>query len=128
MSRDTIRARVAASTDGPWVESGRDVDHDRFVSEGKNPGSACGLGCEVEGPPEPMLRGQFDRHADAVFVAHARQDIPALLAVADAAAAICFGDLRDDFEDGQDIVLRWTGNRSDWQALRAALDALEALP
>lgn len=86
MSRDSIRARVAAATEGPWVESGRDVDHDRFVSEGKNPGSVCGLGCEVDGPPEPMLRGQFHKHADAAFIAHARQDIPALLRVAEAAA------------------------------------------
>lgn len=35
--------------------------------------------------------------------------------------AICFDDLRPDFEDGQDIVLRWVGNKADWERARAAL-------
>lgn len=116
MSRDSIRARVAAATEGPWVESGRDVDHDRFVSEGKNPGSVCGLGCEVDGPPEPMLRGQFHKHADAAFIAHARQDIPALLAVADAADRVLM-----THREG-----RWSP--VEFEALEVALAALEALP
>ena len=126
MSRESIRARVATATEGPWVESGRDVDHDRFVSEGKNPGSVCGLGCEVDGPPEPMLRGQFHRHADAAFIAHARQDIPALLVVADAAADVALGA---DRMHGH--AAGWDDGEAFYAALprlRSALAALEALP
>ena len=41
--------------------------------------------------------------------------------LAAAARAVCRMDLRDDFPDGGDIILRWEGNRADWQALRALL-------
>jgi len=64
-----LRALAEKATPGPWVESGRDVDHDRTVAEGRNPGDGCGLGCEVEGPPEAWLRGQFALHADAAYIA-----------------------------------------------------------
>jgi hypothetical protein len=40
----------------------------------------------------------------------------------EAALAVCFSDLRDGFQDGDDIVLRWFGNIADWQRLRAALE------
>ena len=40
----------------------------------------------------------------------------------EAALAVCFSDLRDGFQDGDDIVLRWSGNIADWQRLRAALE------
>src|SRR5690606_14600943 len=53
----------------PWVERGRDIDHDRFVAEGRNPADSAGLGCEVDGPPEAGHRGQFERHADAAYIA-----------------------------------------------------------
>jgi hypothetical protein len=36
----------------------------------------------------------------------------------------CSSPLRDDFPDGGDIVLRWEGNRADWEAARAALRRL----
>lgn len=125
MSIKSIRERAEAATPGPWAETGRDVDHDILIAQGINPGDACGLGCEVEGPPEPMLRGQFDRHADASFIAHARQDIPALLAVAEAAARMK--------EHHGGIACAETSSWSDeceaaHEPLRAALAALEDQP
>jgi len=32
---------------------------------------------------------------------------------------ICFMDLRPDFEDGNDIILSWKGNKADWERARA---------
>jgi hypothetical protein len=75
-----ISARSGAATAGPWTEHGRDVDHDKMVAGGRNPGDACGLACEIEGPPEAWHRGQFQKHSDADFIAHAREDVPYLLA------------------------------------------------
>lgn len=65
----TLRTLAKAATPGPWVERGRDIDHDRFVAEGRNPADSAGLGCEVDGPPEAWHRGQFERHADAAYIA-----------------------------------------------------------
>ena len=83
---DQLRALLAEATPGPWTESGRDVDHDRFVAEGKNPGDVAGLGCEIEGPPDGWLRGQFHRHADAALIVAAVNALPALFDVVEAAA------------------------------------------
>jgi len=58
---DAIEARVNAAVPGPWT-----------VDERAN------MGFDID-PTEPGIRGQFERLADAEFVAHAREDIPALL-------------------------------------------------
>jgi hypothetical protein len=41
---------------------------------------SAGLGLRIIGPPEAMNRGQFEKGADARFIAAAREDVPALLA------------------------------------------------
>lgn len=82
LSEETLRQIAeaeAAMTGGPWAERGRDVDHDRFVSEGRNPGDAAGLGCEIDGPPEGQLRGQFHNHADAAGIVLLRNHAAELL-------------------------------------------------
>ena len=71
---DAIEARANAATAGPWTARHRHVDCT------PNDDESCGLGLEIDGPPEAMLRGQFERGADAVFIAHARHDVPALVA------------------------------------------------
>jgi hypothetical protein len=71
--RAEIRARAEAATPGPWLASHRCVDRTPDDDE------SCGLGLEIDGPPEAYLRGQFARSADAQFIAAARTDIPALL-------------------------------------------------
>lgn len=93
MSRASIRARVAAATPGPWrAEFG-------IIWSG---GSSI---------------GEMDDERDAPLVAHARQDIPALLAVADAA----FEVLRaKDPQSGSARAAR--------DELTRAFLALEALP
>lgn len=69
-----IRDRVTAATPGPWTALHRHVGLTADDDE------TAGLGLEIEGPPEAWNRGQFARGADATFIAHARQDVPALLA------------------------------------------------
>ena len=73
-----IRERAERATSGPWTASHRAVDRTADHDE-----CSGGLGLEVEGPPEPYLRGQFARAADAQFIAHARDDIPFLLDLAE---------------------------------------------
>lgn len=65
-----IRARAEAATPGPWTVFARDSS-----------GQAVDyfLGFDIEGPEEAQ-RGMFANRADAEFIAHAREDIPALLA------------------------------------------------
>ena len=70
---DALAALEKAATPGPWEF------YDRC---GKGPEATDShIGYEVEGPPQPM-RGQFERGADAVFVAAARNALPRLLALA----------------------------------------------
>lgn len=76
-----IEARAAAATPGPWNFYHR--------SGGDRPAAGIdersGLGWEWDedppynAPPEPM-RGVLALGADAAFIAHAREDVPALCA------------------------------------------------
>jgi hypothetical protein len=69
-----IRKRAIGATPGPWT---------RFGRSSSNPdGDDEFLGHEIEGPPRPS-RGQFARVADAEFIAHARTDVPTILAKVD---------------------------------------------
>jgi hypothetical protein len=74
-----IEQRCAAATPGPWEAGAR---HDY---EDQDEVSGCGW--DVDGPPEPSLRGMFSNRADAKFIAHARTDIPALLSALRAVTA-----------------------------------------
>lgn len=73
---EQIQKRVEEATPGPWKPYCRHVDN--LGNDPSFPESG-GLGWEVEGPPEPQLRGQFSSGWDAHFIAHARDDIPYLL-------------------------------------------------
>ena len=55
----------AEHTPGPWTVRHRCVDKSPYDDE------SCGLGLEVDGPPEPQLRGRFARAADAHLIAAA---------------------------------------------------------
>ncbi|MDP9351701.1 MAG: hypothetical protein M3P51_09205 [Chloroflexota bacterium] len=69
---EAIKARCKAATPGPWWATCRDVSDD-FARDDSF------LGFEVHGPP-PAYRGQLERGADALFIANARTDVPALVA------------------------------------------------
>jgi hypothetical protein len=104
MSRESIRARVAAAEPGPWA-----LDPDeRGISH-------------VEGPdPDyPTVAHHLD-DADAAFVAASRQDIPLLLAVADA-AEVLLRVSETPLHDGYQ-------HAPEWLAVHAALAALETAP
>ena len=112
-----MRARCEVATPGPWVAVSRssdEQDDDYF------------LGWEIDGPRD-AYRGQFARRADAEFIAHARADVPALLAVVEAAVAR---------QTAEDNINRALGERryhklaaleararASRSALRAAIDA-----
>jgi len=51
--------------------------------------------------------------------------LPHLVAAAEALDRLVFMSLRDDFPDGGDIILRWDGNRADWEAAQDALAQLK---
>lgn len=96
-----IAARAEAATPGPWQVVPRCTERD----------------WDIEGPEEAYYRGQFARRTDAEFIAHARADIPALLAhirAQDAATARLRDALRDvcaaaeyvdPYEEGMDQCL-----------------------
>jgi len=70
-----IEARHAAATPGPWMVTNRcgisDTANDAWPE-------AAQYGYDVDGPPEPHLRGMFALHADAAFIVGAHEDVPAL--------------------------------------------------
>jgi hypothetical protein len=68
-----IQGRCDKATPGPWEALHRNC------YKTVNDDESCGLGLDVNGPPEPDNRGMFSRGADAVFIAASRTDIPALL-------------------------------------------------
>ena len=80
-------------TPGPWIARSRHNYPDRD--------ECCGLGWEIEGPPEPQLRGQFAKAADAYLIAAA----PDLLAALE----------RLRYGDGCHcrFTPNWKGNHSD---------------
>ena len=75
MRLDEIKARAAAATEGPWVNDSTEIGRpfpgtdtiDVWVAESCHPNG-----------------DGIDGEADAEFIAHARQDIPALLAAVEA--------------------------------------------
>ena len=66
-------------TPGPWKAVPRHVDNDGTQDE------MGGMGWDIEGPPEPMIRGQFAKAADAYLGAAA----PDLLAALQSLYAAC---------------------------------------
>ena len=71
---EPIKAREAAATAGPW-----ETIHKHSQCTVKDD-EMDGLGLRIDGPPEAWNRGQFEKGADAVFIAASRADIPALIA------------------------------------------------
>jgi len=122
MSRASIRQRVEAATEGPWRH---------YFARALRAGMGGGPVNEVYSGDKVVAGWQgFDgrrnnerrgrTRADAAFIAAARQDVPLLLAVADAAALVV------ESEDASPIDRRDVF--SAWKSLRAALAALEAQP
>ncbi|MCW6003935.1 hypothetical protein K1W54_04965 [Micromonospora sp. CPCC 205371] len=74
---DAIRARADAATEGPWV-SGADYQPSWLPHE------------LITAPENPIVEFTADEQgaADADFAAHAREDVPALLAAIDRVMAV----------------------------------------
>ena len=115
MSRDSIRARVEAATEGPWTDEEFDLGY--FVVQ---PGAD---GDVVFGDTRYNMRP--DR-TDAAFVANARQDIPTLLRLADAVAELMCHEVG---WNGESPFWVYTGSPASLlRTMRDALADLEALP
>ena len=111
---ETITARADAATAGPWTFYGGDVWYGDVAAALTRLDTAVAAGDDGDDhwpyrddqPAHPFL-GDPVSAADAEFIAHAREDIPALLAETaglraqrDAALALC-----DDAEDHADEVI-----------------------
>lgn len=158
MSRDTIRARVAAATEGPWRWGGNVDNREVYLStvahgrifvmrfarwgmHAAQPLLRNDLGMRPASEwvvRERPYRGDIEtvEHPDAQFIAHARQDIPAMLAVADAAAemldeVMCHatsGGTEGKWCIEHDVPMTGANQCFTSDRWRAALAALEALP
>lgn len=69
-----IRARCDKATAGPWTVRARAPYHECDVIYHE---------CDVRGPERGLFGGQFAKTVDAAFIAHAREDVPYLLAEID---------------------------------------------
>lgn len=117
MSIASIRKRVSGATPGPWRRTGTVAKPHWYVSA---------PGCLVHGgsfiAEHDTVREQTDRWiADATFIAHARRDIPALVACAEVAERLSewYAAEEPSSFDTFTALLR---------DMRVALSDLEALP
>jgi hypothetical protein len=117
MSIESIAARVEAATEGPW-EVGERAEDEYF---------GYYTGIRVAGQEKwehAILVGEptYNAENDVAFIAHAPEDIPALLAVARAALSLRAVALNPP-------VGRWgSGVVAAWDVLDAALADLERMP
>lgn len=82
---DDIRQRAEAATEGPWRLWRDRSPHDPDNNRGAAVESAWAYDADGE---DTELITDWCRTADAEFIAHARTDIPRLLAALDAALAV----------------------------------------
>ena len=114
MSRSSIRARVAAATEGPWS-----ANVARFVFR-STPHTDVTWGVQETELALPMTE------ANGQFIAQARQDIPALLRLADAVAELMCHEVG---WNGESPYWVYTGEPASLlRTMRDALADLEALP
>lgn len=83
-----IEARAQAATEGPWSATllndyadQTTIEGARFVNGNEMP--------NPEDEPERFTREQTQIHADATFIAHARADVPRLVAEVRRLNALC---------------------------------------
>lgn len=110
MSIETIKARAAAATPGPWGTTV--VDSDGYE--------------DIVDAEEATLFMSVTEVADARFIAHARTDVELLLDVAEAAAGAAVEKPHTGVvEHPREYVVL---PRAHWQRISDALAALEAAP
>ena len=111
-----IRARAEAATKGPWEVCAFDSGHSKFeMSVSVITESAGDRICDMDGLGRTWneIDARDDGMADAEFIAHAREDIPALLAELDRLNAT-IGRVRDIHApiDALDFGVNPRGNRT----------------
>ena len=119
---EAIKAREKAATEGPWRHS------PSYAPPLKGDGSDVLWGYSISGSNEhggsilPMLGSvhNFPDHmeANAEFIAHARQDIPALIAEVERLTAACANIAANDMND---VVLIGI-DRDSWKARAEAAE------
>lgn len=118
MSIESIRERAEAATPGPWKwdDDNRGVSELRYPATGTLAPDPSGV---VHFGPVLGICGEWTdtrpEPADAAFIAHARQDIPALL------KAVELASLSLGHAEHYECDFAWC------QEFRDAIDAIEAL-
>ena len=126
-----LEQKEKAATPAPWSYDAYDVDERE----------SCGLGFDIVGPPEAMLRGQLEHKSDASLIAAARDALPDLLAevrklrAENAALREAVRPLVEAYNNDTGVTngLLWASEYLDAStyrsllAARAAADALEGL-
>ena len=119
---DEIQARADAATDGPWEarhRAGLDwlSQSPHVDNDGHEPGSSVGLADAVD-PLWGSLWPSRNANADAEFIAHARADVPALVAALRAVLDAC-----STYEKTQAIYRIEMGQREIIRVVRAEIEA-----
>ena len=109
---DAIRERVDATTEGPWTRwAGLDDRDNSVASDGRE--------------DAPTVADVIPEKDDAVFIAHAREDVPALLAEVERLRALTTVD-KDMVERGSRTFYEYptpgldASLRTDWDRLTKA--------
>ena len=103
---DTIRERAEAATPGPWFTIGlpwtNSDDADTWVKAGSPDPHISTFVCDCQGlitePDDEPRPDDYRPRENANFIAHARTDIPALLAYIDALHTL-LGNLADGIDE-----------------------------
>lgn len=93
-----INARAATASPGPWKDDISGKGYLRVVVNSDDVNGICGFG--------DMEETDAADHYNAAFIAHARQDIPALLAYITELERQVFSLLLEKYKDGVAVQLR----------------------
>lgn len=91
MSLDAIRQRLNAATPGPWFSVVNDLIGGRAVTAVDKPMHAID-----HRRGDRVVADMLNTDADAEFIAHAREDVEHLLAIAEAVRAYLEAIVRDE--------------------------------
>lgn len=117
---EAMQARADLASPGPWYPWHRCSG----VEETPNVNEVAGLGWEIvvnrdtgeRAWPQPQLRGTFERGHDAYFVAHARQDVPTLVAEV-RRLRTALEDIRESHCQDSETAICWCYDKAE-RALR----------
>ena len=106
---EKIRQRAEAATQGPWRAYGNTVEQE-------NTGCHQVVGTELTGVGYMAYERLTTKNEDATFIAHAREDIPYLLAEVERLRAALTLACRDGWSDGESATTHYIEKSTEWLA------------